>query len=48
MRYGHGTTHTKGPIDFKAIHDSKIEMFKRFMAAKEIAERNGNVVITPL
>lgn len=48
MQYGRSTTHTQGKIDFKAIHDGKVEMFKRFMAAKEIAEYKGEVVIKPL
>ncbi|MGH1593754.1 hypothetical protein [Yersinia proxima] len=48
MRYGRGTTHNKNNIDFKAIHDGKILMFKRFMAVKEVAERKGEVAIKPL
>jgi hypothetical protein len=48
MRYEHKTTQNRGQIDFKAIHDGKVEMFKRFMAAKEIAEREGTVVVKPL
>ena len=48
MRYERGTTHTKGKIDLKVIHDGKVEMFKRFMAAKEVAERKGEVIVKPL
>ena len=48
MRYEHNTTQTKGKIDFKAIHDSKVEMMKRFMTANADAERKGEVVFKPL
>ncbi|MDO6408087.1 hypothetical protein [Pantoea phytobeneficialis] len=48
MRYEHSTTRDKGKIDFKAIHDSKVEMMKRFMAAKAEAERKGEVVYKAL
>ncbi|WP_019212092.1 hypothetical protein [Yersinia massiliensis] len=48
MQYGRSTTHTKTQIDFKAIQKSKVEMFKRFMAAKDMAESKGNVVVKPI
>ena len=48
MRFGHKTTQTKGKRDFKAIHDGKVEMMKRFMTAKADAERKGEVVFKPL
>ena len=48
MRYERNTTPDKGKIDFKAIHDSKVEMMKRFMTAKAEAERKGEVVYKPL
>ncbi|MEG5644907.1 hypothetical protein UXP00_17070 [Enterobacter asburiae] len=48
MRYEPNTTQTKGKIDFKAIHEGKVEMMKRFMAAKAEAERKGEVVFKPL
>ncbi|EPJ6121752.1 TPA: hypothetical protein ACGB2R_002537 [Klebsiella aerogenes] len=48
MRYGPNTTPTKGKIDFKAIHEGKVEMMKRFMTAKAEAERKGEVVFKPL
>lgn len=48
MRYEHNTLPDRGKIDFKAIHDGKVEMMKRFMAAKVEAERKGEVVYKPL
>jgi hypothetical protein len=48
MRYEHKTTQTKGKNDFKAIHNGKVEMMKRFMTAKADAERKGEVVFKPL
>ncbi|HDS2562786.1 TPA: hypothetical protein QHU55_002541 [Klebsiella aerogenes] len=48
MRFEHNTIQKKGNIDFKAIHDSEVEMIKRVMAAKAEAERKGEVVYKPL
>lgn len=48
MRYERNTTQNQGKIDFKAIHEGKVEMMKRFMTAKAEAERKGEVVFKPL
>lgn len=48
MRYAHNTLSDKEKIDFKAIHDGKVEMMKSFTAAKVEAERKGEVVYKPL
>ncbi len=48
MRYERNTIQKKDKIDFKAIHNSKTEMMKRFMTAKADAERKGEVVFKPL
>ncbi|ADU68347.1 hypothetical protein Pat9b_1024 [Pantoea sp. At-9b] len=34
MRYEHNILSDKEKIDFKAIHDGKVEMMKIFMVAK--------------
>jgi len=48
MRYEQTTNPAKGAIDFKAIHNGKVEMMKRFMNAKAEAERKGELVCKPL
>lgn len=48
MRNQHNTHSDMKKIDFKAIHDGKVEMMKSFMAAKVEAERKGEVVYKPL
>ncbi|MDE1188450.1 MAG: hypothetical protein PW844_18515 [Pantoea sp.] len=48
MRYENNTLSDMKKIDFKAIHDGKVEMMKRFMTAKVEAERKGEVVYKPL
>ncbi|CEF31599.1 hypothetical protein [Xenorhabdus nematophila] len=38
----------KEKINFGAIRQGKIEMFKRFLAAKKTAERKGKIMVKPL
>lgn len=48
MPYGQKIIQPENKIDFEAIHKAKVEMMKRFMAAKAEAERQGKVIFMPL